>query len=770
MNNKKIIKITSGILLCTMLAYTTPIFAYTKEETVYSKLDADGTNYNTIVNTHIKNTEKTELINDITDLINIENVNGDQKYSQEGDNLIWNADGEDIYYSGNTDKKLPIECRIKYELNGEEISRDDIIGKSGNVRVIIEYTNNELHKIDINGKTEDMYTPFVVIIGTIINNEENRDIKISSGKLIDNGSKTIAVGMAFPGVQESLKTDDITFPNKIEIEMESTNFEMNNIISFASTNIFEEEDIDKLDDVDKVFSKINELQDASLQLVDGTNQLKNGAAELNLGANILKNELNEKIDMYKNAKQELLNKQELETKITNFVNQEMQKMLPELEKEAQKEAQEAIKRHKQELENSTVVTTKKYTSLALQEKLEELEKNNYKVFSEKEEEALTDALTKIVQQELNKINNNPETKAFLTALENAVKEEENKIKDKTKSTVTTVIDNKKASLDALKALESLPVASQDAYISKNFSAYEKQILAVQAQSGNKLSKLEALETIVLVSNSTLDTVKVEVNKKIDGVNIQGNSEIKVKIEKAVDEYIQNITLDIMKAFNLQNKEQFEALETKMKDMIIKDLSQMVKKDETIQGLNKKIEAEVNTTIDTVATKVATELSKNYTLTLANEITKNMLQNHFSKNKISNSEIDIELSKYESIINEKLQEVDIGLVTLEDALNQLTNGTKSLQEGANTLFNGMTKFNEDGIEKICSKINGDARDLKVRAEKLAKLSLDYNNYTKIEENQEGRVQFIFITDALKSKQKEDKQEAIIQENKNKIVEE
>lgn len=34
--NKKII---SGVLLCTMFAYTTPVFAFTKEETVYSKID-----------------------------------------------------------------------------------------------------------------------------------------------------------------------------------------------------------------------------------------------------------------------------------------------------------------------------------------------------------------------------------------------------------------------------------------------------------------------------------------------------------------------------------------------------------------------------------------------------------------------------------------------------------------------------------------------------------------------------------------------------------
>lgn len=39
MNNKLALKLTSATLLCTMVAYTTPIYAFTKEETVYSKLD-----------------------------------------------------------------------------------------------------------------------------------------------------------------------------------------------------------------------------------------------------------------------------------------------------------------------------------------------------------------------------------------------------------------------------------------------------------------------------------------------------------------------------------------------------------------------------------------------------------------------------------------------------------------------------------------------------------------------------------------------------------
>lgn len=51
MKRKSKNKIISGALLCTICAYTLPVFAYTKDETVYSKIDSEGKKYQTIVST-----------------------------------------------------------------------------------------------------------------------------------------------------------------------------------------------------------------------------------------------------------------------------------------------------------------------------------------------------------------------------------------------------------------------------------------------------------------------------------------------------------------------------------------------------------------------------------------------------------------------------------------------------------------------------------------------------------------------------------------------
>jgi len=194
MNHKIMTKIISTILLGTIIVYTTsPVFALTKDETVYSKINAKGTPYHTIVNSHITNSDKDEFIHDVSDLLKIINTNGEESFTQNGNSIIWASHGNDIYYQGETQKELPITCSIKYELDGKEMSPQDIVGKTGKVKITLAYTNKDSHTVIINGKKETLYTPFVVMCGTVLNNDKNKNITISHGKLVDDGSKTIAL-------------------------------------------------------------------------------------------------------------------------------------------------------------------------------------------------------------------------------------------------------------------------------------------------------------------------------------------------------------------------------------------------------------------------------------------------------------------------------------------------------------------------------------------------------------------------------------------------
>ena len=233
-----------------------------------------GRSYTTFVNSHLTNSNNKNLINDLSDLINIKNVNGDETFSQNENSLIWSANGSDIYYQGESSKDLPIECSVKYELDGKEISAKDLAGKAGKVKITIEYKNKDEHIVNINGKDEKLYTPFVVICGTILDNTIHRNITVSSVKVVDDGSKTFVLGMALPGFKESLSMDDIDVPSKVEITMDSSNFESGNIASFVTPKVFEESDLSIFDELDNVYSKVNTLRSSSSQLENGANTLK----------------------------------------------------------------------------------------------------------------------------------------------------------------------------------------------------------------------------------------------------------------------------------------------------------------------------------------------------------------------------------------------------------------------------------------------------------------------------------------------------------------
>ncbi len=50
---------------------------------------------------------------------------------------MWNTNDTDVYYKGNTDKRLPIDVKVTYALDGQEAALEDIIGKSGHLTVTV---------------------------------------------------------------------------------------------------------------------------------------------------------------------------------------------------------------------------------------------------------------------------------------------------------------------------------------------------------------------------------------------------------------------------------------------------------------------------------------------------------------------------------------------------------------------------------------------------------------------------------------------------------
>ena len=154
-----------ALLLITLLLPFN-INALSKDETVYATLDSNGEFKNITVNEHLINKDALLELNDFTELKDIININGNEKFEIKNNNIFFKTSGKDIFYQGTFTNELPVSVKITYKLNGEEIQAKDLIGKSGKVEINIDYSNNLKHTVLINGKNEIMYTPFVITYGT----------------------------------------------------------------------------------------------------------------------------------------------------------------------------------------------------------------------------------------------------------------------------------------------------------------------------------------------------------------------------------------------------------------------------------------------------------------------------------------------------------------------------------------------------------------------------------------------------------------------------
>lgn len=278
-------KLVAGLLIgLTLMPLNT--YALTKNETVYTILNSDGSVNKTTVNESILNKKNVKEINDYTVLDDIINLSSGSEYSKNGKNLTWSLNDSNILYKGTTDKSLPISVKVTYKLNGEKKELKDILGKSGNVEIIIDYTNLDKHTVNVYGTKTTMYTPFVVVTGTYIDNKNNSDIKVTNGKTYETAGKTFVSMISTPGLIESLGGSKEL--NEVKISYKTTKFELNSIYSVVMPKIVDKSILSNFDKLDPIYSKFSELQTNMDLIVSSSKELKDGTS-------LLKNTLNNSI-------------------------------------------------------------------------------------------------------------------------------------------------------------------------------------------------------------------------------------------------------------------------------------------------------------------------------------------------------------------------------------------------------------------------------------------------------------------------------------------
>lgn len=281
------------MMIATLGVITSPInvAALTKSETIYTTLNGYGDVSKAKVSTHLSFIGDQE-VQDETYLKEILNVNGDENFSLSDNKLTWENKGKDIFYQGEADRDYPIDTNITYYLDGKEIKLEDLIGKSGKIKIKFKFTNNLKNKVNVNGKAKTLYTPFVTTLGTILDSNA-KNIKIDNGKVISTGSRSMVVGIASPGLYKSLGIDEFKELDGLTIEYETTKFNMGTMYIVSTPKVLEEADFEIFDKMDDLYLSINELQVNMNKLESGAKELKVGAKRLEKGADELDNGLNE---------------------------------------------------------------------------------------------------------------------------------------------------------------------------------------------------------------------------------------------------------------------------------------------------------------------------------------------------------------------------------------------------------------------------------------------------------------------------------------------
>lgn len=304
MNLNHTVKVVGSVLLSAVMAGSmmpVTVFAQSndenpteKTETVYSVLNSDGSISDTIVSSWLHDEDGINNIKETLNLTDVKNIKSNEKPSKDGNTYTWNAKGNDVYYEGTATKQLPVSVKIRYELDGQEISANDIQGKSGHLKLTISFTNNYSQVKNINGKSIVIHPSYLA--GGMLNMSTGNftNVKCESGKIVNDGTNEMLAFANIPGLNETLKSagldkvnNQLGISDDVTVEADVNDFDLGSIMVGMTNEIdlaSELGDIGSVseltDGIDQLIEADNQLIDGSKQLYDGTTQLKEQAAPL----------------------------------------------------------------------------------------------------------------------------------------------------------------------------------------------------------------------------------------------------------------------------------------------------------------------------------------------------------------------------------------------------------------------------------------------------------------------------------------------------------
>lgn len=675
-----------------------------KDETVYVLAGADGSVQKIIVSDWLKNELGSASLTDKSGLSNIENVKGDESYSINGDNMtVWDAQGNDIYYQGDIQKELPVGLTVRYTLNGKAVSPEQLKGQSGKVTIRFDYENRQYETVQINGQNQRIYVPFAMLTGMILDNDTFCNVTVSNGKLVNDGDRTVVVGLAFPGLQENLNLsrDQLSIPSSVEITADVTDFSLGMTVTLACNDLFSQlGDVDlgsldaagslnKLTDaMDQLLNGSSALYDGLTTLLDKSGELAAGVEELAQGAAAIKagaDSLDEGAAELKAGLADLsegLNKLSANSAALNGGAEQVFNSL--LETATAQIRAKGLTVPDLTIENYAEELNKLIKSLD-ETTVYENALTQVTAAVEKQRPLITQKVTAAVRQEVEaKVTAAVKTEVT-TAAQAQVAE----------NVIRTATGMTKKDYDAAVAAGQIPQAKQDAVNA-----------AIQAQLSDPdvQKQINAAVEAQMASETVKNTIKAQ-------------TDAQMQTEKVQATISQNVELQVKKAI----------AENMASDAVQKQLQAASEGSKTL-----------------IALKASLDDYNAFYLGLL-DYTAGVDEAAEGSNELYAGAGDLKDGTAE--LRAGAAKLYAGVLQLKDGTPALVSGVTQLKDGAMQLSEGLQQLNKEGIQKLTKLLQDDLGDLTARVQATIDVSKDYRSFSGISDDASGQVKFIYRTDEI-----------------------
>lgn len=708
-----------------------------KDETVYVLTGADGSVKKIIVSDWLKNELGSASVADKSDLSDIENVKGDESYTINGDNMtVWDAQGNDIYYQGNIQKELPVGLSVRYYLDGKSVSPEELKGKSGKVTIRFDYENRQYETVQINGVNQRIYVPFAMLTGMILDNDTFQNVQITNGKLVNDGDRTVVVGLAFPGLQENLNLsrDDLSIPDSVEITADVTNFSLGMTVTLACNDLFSQlgdVDLTSLDStsaldqltgaMDQLLSGSSALYEGLSTLLDKSGELVSGVEELAQGAAAIKSGADSVDDGAAQLKAGLAdlssglntlsaNSEALNSGAKQVFNSLLETAATQIRAKGLNVPELTIENYAEEL--NTLIKSLDETTVyetALKQVTDAVEAQR---------PVITQKVTEAVRQQV-------ETKVAAAVRQQVTEEVTAAVQQQVTATVTDTVQQQ-VSEQVIQAAANMSKADYDAAVAAGMIPQQTQDAvnaAIQAQMGSEAVQSKIAENVSAqmaseaVQSKITENIDTQISSEAVQATITENTDAQMQTE-AIQAIIQQQTeLQVQKAIS----------ENMASDAV---QSQLKKASEGAQAL--------------IALKASLDDYNTFYLGLLT-YTGGVDDAAAGANALY-AGAD-QLKDGTAQLRAGAAQLYNGVLQLQDGTPALVSGVTQLKDGAMQLSEGLQQFNRDGIQKLVNLLQNDVGDLSARVQATIDVSKDYRSFAGISDDAEGQVKFIYRTDEI-----------------------